>query len=159
MSRRLISILSSALIVPILMVPALGGGKSLLVGTWKLDLARFTATNPPRSVTVAFADVRGGEYKMTVNIVDHGGGRPYGVVTFKPDGTATPTDGNADYSVVSMTMPSRRVLVMGGGYKGHPANTRVWSLSDDGEHMIETVVWHGHDGTPHTRVDYWSRMK
>jgi hypothetical protein len=91
---------------------------------------------------------------MTVNIVDHDGGRRYGVVTFKPDGTAAATEGNADYGVVSMTMPSPRILVTGGAYKGLAANTRGWSLCDDDQHMIETVVWHSRDGTPHTRVDY-----
>ena len=52
MSRRPISILSSLLIASALMVPAFAGGKSLLIGTRTLDLARFGVANPPRSVTV-----------------------------------------------------------------------------------------------------------
>lgn len=159
MRRLIISILSGLLICPILMAPALADRTSLLVGTWTLDLSKFAVPNPPRSVTIALTDIGHGRYKMTVNIVEHDGTQRHGTSAFEPDGTPSAAVGNADYSVVSMTMPSRRIWVMGGAFKGHPANTRVWSLSDDGRHMIETVVWHSPDGTPHTRVDYWNRVK
>jgi len=115
--------------------------------------------DPPNSVTIVLAGVGGGKYKMTVDIVDHGGATRHGETTFKPDGTPSPAAGTADYDVVSVTMPNRRILVMGGGFKGHPQNTRVFSLSDDGRHMIETVVAHASDGTPHTRVDFWTRLR
>ena len=139
-------------------VPALADGRSLLMGTWTIDLTSLSIPSPPRSVTIAFADAAGG-YKMTVDIVDHDGSRRHGETTFKADGTPSSAEGNADYDVVSMTMPSRGILVMGGAFKGHPGNTRVWSLSDDGMHMIETVVSHDPDGTPHTRVDVWDRAR
>jgi hypothetical protein len=159
MRRRVVHIVSSLLIWPFLLAPAFAGGKSLLVGKWVLDVGKFTVPNPPKRVTLVLADAAGGKYRMTVSIVDDDGTKRYGATTFKPDGTPSPTVGNADYSVVSMTMPSRRIWVMGGAFQGHPANTRVWSLSDDGRHMIETVVWHSPDGTPHTRVDFWNRVE
>lgn len=140
-------------------IPAFAGGENLLVGTWSLDLSKFTRPDPPQRVILTLADVGGGKYKATVNIVDHDGTKRYSAAIFKLDGTPAPVAGNADYSVASMTMPNRRTWVMGGGFKGHPANTRVWSLSDNGRHMIETVVWHTPDGTPRTRVDVWNRAK
>lgn len=39
-----------------------------------------------------------------------------------------------------------------------PSYTRVYSLSDDGKHMIETVVGQGKDGKPFTRVNTWNRQ-
>lgn len=159
MRRRIVAIVSALFMVPMLLVPVFAAGESLLVGTWTLDLSKFVMPSPPRSVTISFTDVGGGKYGMTMGIVDHDGTTRHGKSTFKPDGAPCAALGNADYDVVSMTMPSRRILVMGGAFKGHPANTRVFSLPAGSKQMIETVVWHALDGTPHTRVDYWNRAK
>lgn len=140
-------------------IPVFADPPSLLTGTWRIDVSKLSMPSPPRSVTIALAALGNGQYQMTVNIVDHDGTTRHGKTTFKPDGTPSPATGNADYDVVSMTMPSRRIWIMGGGYRGHPANTRVFSLSDDGKHMIETVVSHTPEGVPHTRVDVWNRAK
>lgn len=156
---RTAAFISGLLILLLSAVPASADQQSLLIGTWSIDVSKLAIPNPPRRVTIAFARAGGGEYKMNVNIVDHDGSTRHGETTFKPDGTPSPAVGNADYDVVSMTMPSRRILVMGGEFKGHPGNTRVFSLSDDGRHMIETVVSHTVDGRPHTRVDVWNRAK
>jgi len=59
--------------------------------------------------------------------------------------------------VVSMVMPNSRTLVMGGGFGGHPASSRVWTLSDDGKQMIEIAIRHLPDGTPYVRRFYWRR--
>lgn len=158
MSRATL-ILSGLLTLLIAMPAALADPAHLLIGTWTVDVSKLTMPDPPKSVTIVLADVGGGRYKMTVNVVDHDGATRHGATTFKPDGTPSAAVGNADYDVTSMTMPSRRILVMGGAFRGHPANTRVFSLSDDGTHMIETVVWHAPDGTPHTRIDFWTRSK
>ena len=133
-------------------------GISLLVGKWSVDASKLTMPNPPKSVTITLADVGGGRYKMSVDIVDYQGKASHGEGLFKPDGTASPATGSVDVDVVSMTMPSRRILVMGAGIAGHPSTTRVFSLSDNGKHMIETVIGHQPDGTPTTRVDIWNRQ-
>jgi hypothetical protein len=156
---RIAAFTSGLLILLLCTLPAFADQQSLLIGTWSIDVSHLSIPNPPRRVTIAFAPAGGNGYKMNVIIVDHDGSTRHGETTFKPDGTPSPAAGNADYDVVSMTMPSRRILVMGGGFKGHPGNTRVFSLSDDGRHMIETVVSHALDGTPHTRVDVWNRTK
>jgi hypothetical protein len=156
---RTASIILGLLTLLIATVPAFADQGNLLVGTWTVDVSKLTMPDPPNSVTIVLAEVGGGKYKMTVDIVDHSGATRHGESTFTPDGTASPAVGTADYDVVSMTMPSRRILVMGGGFKGHPANTRIFSLSDDGKHMIETVVGHAPDGLPNTRVDFWTRSR
>jgi hypothetical protein len=155
---RTTSVISGLLLLLLSTAPSLADQAHLLMGTWTVDLSKLTIPNPPRSVTIVLSVVGNGQYKMSVDIVDNDGGKRHGAGTFKADGTPSPVVGNADYDVVSMTMPSRRILVMGGGFQGHPSNTRVFSLSDDGKHMIETVVGHGPDGTPTTRVDVWNRQ-
>lgn len=156
---RAASILSGLLAWLILLAPASAAPESPLLGTWRIDVSKLSMPEPPQSVTIVLADAGGGQYRMTVDIVDHDGSQRHGVCMFKPDGMPYPAAGNSDYDVVSMTMPSRRILVMGGEFKGHPTNTRVFSLSDDGTQMIETVVMHNPDGTPQTRVDVWARTK
>lgn len=158
MMSRTTSILAGLVMLLVSTVPVFADAPSLLTGTWRIDVSKLNMPSPPQSVTIVLAALGSGQYKMTVDIVDHDGSRRHGETTFKPDGTPSQGTGNADYDIVSMTMPSRRIWIMGGGYEGHPANTRVFSLSDDGKHMIETVVSHMPDGTPHTRVDVWDRV-
>jgi hypothetical protein len=155
---RTTSVISGLLILLLSTAPSFADQAHLLTGTWTVDLSKLTIPNPPKSVTIVLSVVDGGQYKMSVDIVDGDGGKRHGAGTFKADGTPSPAVGNADYDVVSMTMPSRGILVMGGGLQGHPSNTRVFSLSDDGKHMIETVVGHGPDGTPTTKVNVWNRQ-
>jgi hypothetical protein len=111
----------------------------------------------PRSVTIALAEAGDGNFKMSVDIVSPEGTKSHAEGTFKPDGTPAAARGSLDVDIVSMTMPSQRILVMGAGMAGNPSNTRVFSLSDDGKQMIETIVSHGPDGTPYTRVNTWNR--
>jgi hypothetical protein len=132
--------------------------KHLLVGTWKVDLARLQHPNPPKSVTLTLEEAKGGAYHVTVAIEAPDGSTSKSESTCKPDGSATRVVGSEDLDVVSMTMPSRRILVVGGGIAGHPATTRVFSLSDDGKSMIETAIRHLPDGTPYTRVATWIRQ-
>jgi hypothetical protein len=157
MFRSISVILCVAAFIPI--APAFGDQRSLLVGTWTIDVSRLKIPKPPNSVTIALADVGSGKYKMTVSIVDGDGSTRHGETTFTPDGTPFPELGNADWDSVSITMPSPRILVMAGGWQGHPTNTRVFSLPENGKQMIETVLLHDPDGTPHTRVDFWNRSK
>jgi hypothetical protein len=150
-----------AILLGLLCIPgttAIAADKHLLVGTWAVDVSKLVMPNPPRSVTIVLGEAGGGKYKMSVDIVDHDGKASHGEGVFKPDGTASPASGSLDVDVVSMTMPSKSILVMGAGIAGHPSTTRVFSLSDDGKHMIETVVGHRPDGTPTTRVDIWNRQ-
>ena len=139
------------------MSPAFSGDKHLLLGTWAVDVSKLTMPQPPKSVTIALAEAGDGIFKMTVDIESPDGTTSHAEGTFKPDGAPATARGSSDVDVVSMTMPSRRILVMGAGMAGNPSNTRVFSLSDDGKQMIETIVSHGPDGTPYTRVNTWNR--
>jgi len=157
MCRRAINFTAIALASLLWSAPALSGGKHRLLGTWSVDVAKIQQPNPPRSVTLVLLEAGEGSYKMTIDIVAADGTSTHAGGTFKPDGTAVRVQGSADVDVVSMTMPSERMLVMGAGMAGHPSSSRVWSLADDGKYMIETVIRHLPDGTPYTRVFTWNR--
>ena len=45
---------------------------------------------------------------------------------------------------------------MGAALAGHPSHTRVWTLSDDGTYMTETIVGHIDGKTPHIRPAIWT---
>jgi len=93
-------------------IPAFAARQSLLVGIWEIDLSKLTMPGP-KSVIIVFADAGRGKYKMTVDITDHDDTTRHAASTFEPDGTPVRQLGKADYDVVSMTMPSRRILVIG----------------------------------------------
>jgi hypothetical protein len=151
--RRLM--ISSALCA--LSVAALGGEKHSLLGTWSVDVAKIQQPDKPKSVTLTLAEAGPDSYHMVVTIEAADGSKSTAEGTFKPDGSANRVDGSQDIDVASATMPSKRMLVMGTGFSGHPASTHVWTLSDDGTHMIEIAIRHLPDGTPYQRVFTWTR--
>jgi hypothetical protein len=152
-SATTISILLSLLISS----PAFPGEKHLLVGSWGVDVSKLDQPDPPRSVTMVLAEAVGGEYSMSIDIVGRDGAKMHAGGTFKPGGPAVSVSGSDDVDVVIFTMPSRRILVMGGAFQGHPSHTRIWALSDDGKYMTETVVGHIDGKTPHIRTNTWNR--
>ena len=128
-----------------------------LVGTWVVDLARFDQPEKPKSVTLTLQPADAGAYHITVDIETPDGQVMHSEGKFVPDGTAVRAEGSQDVDVVAMSMPNSRTLVMGGGFQGHPATSRVWTLSDDGKEMIEIGIRHLPDGTPYQRKVYWKR--
>lgn len=133
--------------------------KHALLGRWSVDIEKVQSPNPPKSVTLTLEEAGGGTYHMSVIIEAADSSKSVAEGTFKPDGSANRVTGSEDVDVVSMTMPTQSMLVMGGGLGGHPTSTRVWVLSDDGKHMVETAIRHLPDGTPYQRVVTWTRLK
>jgi hypothetical protein len=95
---------------------------------------------------------------MNVDIVDRRGTKTHAEATIALDGSPARAAGSLDVDVVSMTMPSDRVLVMGAGMAGNPSNTRVFTVSDDGKLMSETIISHGAGNIPVTRVNAWKKL-
>jgi hypothetical protein len=155
--RRLSHNLFMALFLCASSLTSVSAEKHALLGTWKVDLTKLQLPNPPKSVMLTLEEAAEGAYRMTVVIEAPDGTKSTAEGTVKPDGSATQVTGSEDLDTISMTMPSRKILVMGASLAGHPASTRVFSLSDDGAHMIETAIRHLPDGTPYSRVAIWTR--
>lgn len=126
-------------------------------GSWEVDVSRLPVPEPPASVTITWADAGAGKLSMRVEIVDRRGERTRADAVIALDGSPSRAVGSLDVDVVSMTMPSDRVLVMGAGMAGNPSNTRVFTISDDGKRMSETIVSHGAGNIPATRVNAWKK--
>jgi hypothetical protein len=128
-----------------------------LVGTWVVDVSRIEQPNPPKSVTMTLAETEAGSFKLSIDIETPDGEIMHAGGVFNPDGSVVRVKDNMDYDVVSMTMPNSRTLVMGGGFGGRPASSRVWTLADDGKEMVEIAIRHLPDGTPYMRKFHWMR--
>lgn len=127
-------------------------------GSWQVDVSRLPVPEPPASVTITWADAGGGALKMSVEIVDRRGMKSHAEATVALDGSPARAVGSLDVDVVSMTMPSDRVLIMGAGMAGNPSNTRVFTISEDGRRMSETIISHGAGNIPVTRVNAWTKL-
>jgi hypothetical protein len=156
MLHRLLSTLSVALLV--VAPAALAADAHRFFGSWQVDVSKLPIPEPPASVTITWSDAGGGKLKMNVDIVDRRGVKSHAEATIPLDGSPTRAVGSLDVDVVSMTMPSDRVLVMGAGMAGSPSNTRVFTMSDDGKHMSETIISHGAGSIPATRVNEWTKQ-
>lgn len=158
MIRQRLILVPGLLVLLLCTVPAWSADKHLLIGTWSIDTSTILNPNPPKGVTITLSEAADGAFNMSVDIVALDNTKSRAEGTFKPDGTAYPAKGSADLDTASMTMPSKRILVMGASMRGNPSNTRVFSLSDDGKQMIETIIGHVPGGEPYTRVHYWNRQ-
>ena len=144
----------------ILVIPAFAGEKHLLLGTWDVDVSKLDTPNPPASVTMLFAEAGGGSYVLSFDIVTREGKNIHaGGSILKPDGSLIPVPNSPEVDLVTFTMPNQRTLVMGAALGGQPSHTRVWSLSDDGKSMTETIVGHIDGKTPHIRTATWTRRR
>jgi hypothetical protein len=137
---------------------AMSGEPHRLVGTWSVDVSKIQQPDPPRRVTMVLAEAGEGQYAISVEIVASDGTITRAGSTFRPDGSAVRVQGSLDLDLASSSMPTDRVMIMGTAMNGHPASSRVYTLSDDGSHMIETVIRHLPDGTPYLRVFTWTRQ-
>lgn len=139
--------------------PSFAGEHHLLLGTWKVDVSKLNTPDPPASVTMVLAEAGSGSFTMTIDIVTRDGKTIHNGGEFKPDGSLNTVSGSGELDVATFAMPNRRSLVMGAALAGHPSHTRVWTLSDDGTYMTETIVGHIDGKTPHIRTATWNRAK
>jgi hypothetical protein len=139
--------------------PSVAGEKHLLLGTWNVDVSKLNTPNPPASVTMVLAEAGDGSYTMSVDIVTRDGKTIHAGSPFKPDGSLFAVSGSNELDVATFAMPNLKSLVMGAALGGQPSHTRVWTLSDDGSYMTETIVGHVDGKTPHIRTATWKRAK
>jgi hypothetical protein len=139
--------------------PSFAGEHHLLLGTWKVDVSKLDTPDPPASVTMVLAEAGNSSYTMTIDIVTRDGKTIHTGGTFKPDGSLNSVSGSDELDVATFAMPNRRTLVLGAALAGHPSHTRVWTLSDDGTYMTETIVGHIDGKTPHIRTATWNRAQ
>jgi DNA-binding CsgD family transcriptional regulator len=132
--------------------------QSPLVGNWSLDLMRIPAEERPRSVTIAFRKLPDARWNTVVEIVGPEGSQQRAESKAALDGVAVPVTGTMGFiDSVSLRQPNPNTLVMTLGKDGRRVSTRVYTVSDDGKTMTETIVWAA-DGMPKVETTYFNRV-
>ena len=129
-----------------------------LLGRWAVDVSKLPVPTPPKSVTLTLSDLGDGSLRMEIDTIGTDDSKAHAEATFKMDGTLAKVQGSLDVDTVSVTLPNHLSMTMGTAMAGHPSNSRVFTLSDDGRHMVETIISHAPDGMPRTRSNTWVRQ-
>lgn len=133
---------------------------SPLVGRWAVDVDSLSipAHARPKSVVLEFRDGGKDRWTTQIEIVDPAGGRMRAESTLPLDGTPGPIAGNYWADVSAVTMPAPNVLVMQLADDGAPASTRIYSVTGDGNTLIETKAVFDEKGTPVLQTHRFKRL-
>jgi hypothetical protein len=133
---------------------------SHLLGVWKLDTSKLPSdVQAPRSVALVVSDVGGGKWKTVIDTVNADGNVRQ--ATYPRNGTpasVSDTMGREGRHRIDH-VPGASVLAMGATLAGNLSTTRVFTVSPDGKHQTETILWRGEDGKPHIRTNAWTRVE
>lgn len=135
---------------------------SPLLGTWSLDLSQMPvpADQRPKSVTITFADVGGGKWSTRVIITGQDGNVREMNSAYMRGGAAVAIEGDRmEADIAAVATPAPNVMVLALGKDGHPASTRIYTVSRDGKKMTEEAVSWGDGGTPVIRTNQFMRVK
>lgn len=135
---------------------------SPLLGTWSLDLSQMPvpADQRPKSVTITFADVGGGKWSTRVVITGQDGNVREMNSAYMRGGAAVAIEGDRmEADIAAVATPAPNVMVLALGKDGHPASTRIYTVSRDGKKMTEEAVSWGDGGTPVIRTNQFTWVK
>ena len=132
-----------------------------LLGAWAVDTAQLPMPPGarPRSVTITFSDEGAGRLRTRVEVVDPAGARLEADGVTPLDGSPTPVKSNFEADVSATFMPRPEVLIMQLARNGKPASTRIFTVSPDGQSMIETVAYFSAEGQPVLRRNHFARLR
>ncbi|MFO1493304.1 MAG: hypothetical protein U1F26_01415 [Lysobacterales bacterium] len=132
-----------------------------LIGSWSVDVERLPmpAEARPRSVTMQFAETADHRLSMRVVVIDPTGKELRAEGLGPLDGSAYPVEGNLEADSSAARAPAPGVLVVQLVRQGVPGSTRIYTVSADGQSMIETAANVGDDGKPYMRTHYFHRSE
>lgn len=135
--------------------------KPSVFGAWSVDTSRLpmAPAHRPKSVTLTFSADGPERVRTQVEIVDPSGALRGADGVTPLDGKATPLVANFEADVSSTLMPRPDVLIMQLGLGGNPGSTRIYTVSADGQTMVETVAAFSRDGQPVLRKNHFSRLR
>ena len=134
---------------------------SPFLGQWTLDTASMATPGDASaaSVTAEFADVGAGTWNTTYVITAKDGRVRRMTSRERLDGRAVPIAGDQTIAdSVAMTSPQPGILVMGLTKAGNLGSARVYTMSADGNEMIESATVVGEDGKPSVLRFRWVRQ-
>lgn len=142
-------------------VPAFAEPVSPLIGTWAADIDSLPIPpeRRPKSVTMTYSDAGGGQWRTHVEVVLPDGKTVQATSTWVPDGTPVAVEGNLEADVAATRLPEPGVMVTALALGGVPGSMRTYTVSPDGKHMTETVVFFTGDGKPGMRTNKFNRVR
>ncbi|WP_109125467.1 hypothetical protein [Dyella sp. C11] len=134
---------------------------SPLTGRWAVDVSRLPMAPEarPKSVTITFGSAGEGKWSTEVDIVDAAGSENHSKGTATLDGTPASVTGNNEADTAAFRMPAPNVLIMALSKGGIPGSTRIYSVTGDGNSLIETAVYFGDHGVPIMRTHYFTPVR
>lgn len=136
-----------------------GSAQSPLAGTWSLDTSRMAMPpgQRPKSVTFSFADKSDGTWAIHVDILYATGEQVHSDSRVSPDGTYAPITNSPEADQVALSHPVPGVLVMALRKGDILVSTRVYAVTSDRNHLVETAVYPGSDNQQVMRTNYFER--
>lgn len=122
---------------------------SPVLGRWSVDVSRLPMPPEarPKRVTFAFDAVESDKWRIRVEIVQADGSERISTATVALDGSTSAIAGDTlEADAIAARLPQPGVLVLALGKARVPASTRVYAVSADGRHLVETATHFGADG-------------
>lgn len=141
--------------------PVAGDLASPLLGSWALDISQMPvpAEARPKAVTITFSDAGAGKWATRVIIVGNDAIERDTTSAYERNGSAVPIEGDQlEADTVAVATPTPKIMVMAMAKDRHPASTRVYTVSDDGNIMVEEAVTYNDSGMPVIRTNRFSRI-
>lgn len=140
---------------------ATASSSSPLVGRWSLDTSRMPmpAAQRPMSVEFSFSEANGGTWVTHVDIVYAPGNEVHSVSSALPDGSYAAIQDSPEADHVALQRPVPNVVVMALQKDGVLVSTRIYSVTPDGNHLVESVVYPGTDRQQAVRLNYFRRVR
>ncbi|HEX7816870.1 hypothetical protein [Dyella sp.] len=134
-------------------------GESLLLGSWLLDTSRLPMPpdQRPKSVKFSFDDAGAGRWNVHVDIVYAPGQEVHSVAIASLDGSSAQIDRSPEADHVQLKQPAPNVLVMALHKDGTLVSTRIYSVTPDGNNLVETAVYPGQNGMAVMKSAYFKR--
>lgn len=132
-----------------------------VLGTWALDVEQMPipADLRPKNVSITFADVGAGKWETRIDIIGADDSERHMTSIFERDGLAVAIEGDQlEADAVAVATPTPKTLIMALAKSGRPASTRVYSVADDGNTMIEKAVSYNDAGMPVIRTNRFLRI-
>ena len=141
--------------------PVASDPASPLLGSWALDISQMSvpADARPKAVTITFAVTGEGKWTTRVLIVGKDASERDMMSSYQRNGSAVPIEGDQlEADTVAVATPTPKIMVMAMAKDRHPASTRVYTVSDDGNIMVEEAVTYNDSGMPVIRTNRFSRI-
>lgn len=153
--------LSIALATSLCVAAVPGQRAATVLGSWSLDTSRLPMApeQRPKSVRFTFNDTGGDKLAVHVDIVYAPGAEVHSASTVTLDGTPAAIENSPEADTVAMKEPAPNVLVMALKKDGVLVSTRIYSVTPDGDSLVETVVYPGDDSSRLMRTNYFTRVR